>query len=56
MREVISVPWFPKKIEDLDLIGDKILVFGDGIEEVDHPGCSDPEYRARRKFIGEQAF
>jgi hypothetical protein len=29
------------------------LVFGDGIEEIDHPGCTDPEYRARRKFIGD---
>jgi hypothetical protein len=28
-------------------------VFGDGIEEVDHPGCTDAEYRARRKYIGE---
>ena len=31
-------------------------MFGDGIEEVDHPGCKDPEYRARRKYIGDVAL
>jgi len=47
------VPWFPTKFEDFDNIGRKVLVFGDGIEEIDHPTCNDPEYRARRKYIGE---
>jgi phenylalanine-4-hydroxylase len=23
---------------------------------VDHPGCKDPEYRARRKYIGDVAL
>ena len=48
LHEVLSVPWFPQCIEDLNWIGDRMLVFGDGIEEVDHPGCSDPSYRDRR--------
>ncbi len=32
------------------------MVFGDGIDEIDHPGCKDPEYRSRRKFIGDVAL
>ena len=51
--DAIEVPWFPQKMEELDNYGKRVLVFGDGIEEIDHPGCNDPEYRARRKFIGD---
>ena len=51
--DAVEVPWFPQKIEDLDKYGKRVLVFGDGIEEVDHPGCKDPVYRARRKYIGD---
>lgn len=41
---------------DFDQIGKKVLVFGDGIEEIDHPGCKDPEYRARRAYIASLAL
>ena len=47
-----AVPWFPTKIEDFDGIGNKVLVLGDGILEVEHPSFQDPEYRKRRIYIG----
>lgn len=52
----IEVPWFPTKLSDFDEIGKKVLVFGDGIEEIDHPGCKDPEYKKRRAYIAEVAL
>ncbi len=51
-----EVPWFPKKLSDLDKLGKKVLVFGDGIEEIDHPGCKDPEYVKRRQYIATLAL
>ena len=50
------VPWFPTKIEDFDFIGKRILSEGDGIQDADHPGFRDPEYKARRKEITDLAF
>lgn len=50
------MPWFPTKLSDLDKLGKKVLIFGDGIEEIDHPGCKDPEYVARRKYIATLAL
>jgi len=46
-----EVPWFPLHITDFDNIGKRILSEGDGIQESDHPGFKDPEYRARRDEI-----
>lgn len=52
----LEVPWFPTKVSDFDQIGKRLLVFGDGIEEIDHPGCKDPEYVKRRKHIATVAL
>ncbi len=46
-----EVPWFPTAIEDFDHIGKRILGAGDGIQDTDHPGFSDAEYRKRRADI-----
>jgi phenylalanine-4-hydroxylase len=46
-----EVPWFPTAFEDFDNIGNRILGSGDGIQEVDHPGFNDAEYRKRREHI-----
>jgi len=42
-----EVPWFPRKPRDLDAINDKCLQMGEELAS-DHPGATDPEYRARR--------
>lgn len=41
------IPWFPRKPKDLDAINDKCLQMGESLSS-DHPGATDPEYRARR--------
>lgn len=46
-----EVPWFPIQLYDFDHIGKRILGAGDGIQESDHPGFNDPEYRRRREEI-----
>lgn len=46
-----EAPWFPTKIEDFNHIGKRILGEGDGIQDADHPGFRDPEYRKRRDEI-----
>ena len=51
-----EVPWFPTKIEDFDFIGKRILGSGDGIEDVDHPGFKDLEYREKRSKIAHMAI
>ena len=50
-----AVPWFPTRIEDFDNVGNKVLVLGDGILDVDHPSFRDPVYRDRRIYIGSLA-
>lgn len=51
-----EVPWFPTNITDFDYIGKRILSEGDGIQEADHPGFHDAEYRKRRDEITNVAF
>jgi len=47
---VSEVPWFPRKIADLDSFANKVLECGDELSS-DHPGFTDPEYRQRRQDI-----
>ncbi len=49
-----KVPWFPRRAKELDLIANKILDAGVDLES-DHPGFSDPVYRARRAELSKNA-
>jgi phenylalanine-4-hydroxylase len=48
------VPWFPRHVSELDRIANNTLEAGSDLQS-DHPGFSDPEYRARRAMIDELA-
>jgi phenylalanine-4-hydroxylase len=50
-----SVPWFPGKRKDLDQFANQILSYGSELDS-DHPGFTDPIYRARRKQFADIAF
>ena len=49
------VPWFPRHISDLDVVGNRILDAGTDLES-DHPGFNDPVYRSRRQVLAENAM
>lgn len=51
-----EVPWFPTQILDFNYIGKRILGAGDGIQDCDHPGFHDAEYRKRRAEIAQAAL
>lgn len=44
------VPWFPRKVKDLDGYASKTLEYGAELSS-DHPGFTDVEYRRRRAEI-----
>ncbi|XP_050516970.1 protein henna isoform X1 [Diabrotica virgifera virgifera] len=50
-----TVPWFPRRIRDLDRFANQILSYGAELDS-DHPGFTDPVYRARRKYFADIAF
>ena len=48
------MPWFPRRIEELDFIANNILDAGTDLE-ADHPGFNDQVYRLRRTELGKLA-
>lgn len=49
-----EVPWFPRKISDIDVFCHRTLDAGSELES-DHPGFHDDEYRRRRREITKNA-
>lgn len=45
-----AVPWFPRHVSELDRVAGNTLEAGSDLQ-ADHPGFSDPVYRARRAEI-----
>ncbi|XP_033101997.1 phenylalanine-4-hydroxylase-like isoform X2 [Anneissia japonica] len=50
-----AIPWFPRRIRDLDRFANQILSYGHELDS-NHPGFTDPVYRARRKEFADIAF
>ncbi|CAL1539866.1 unnamed protein product [Lymnaea stagnalis] len=50
-----EVPWFPRRIKELDRFANQILSYGSELD-ADHPGFTDPVYRERRKEFADIAF
>lgn len=50
-----AVPWFPRRIRELDRFANQILSYGAELDS-DHPGFRDPVYRQRRKYFADIAY
>lgn len=55
LTDTETIPWFPGRIQDLDRFANQILSYGSELDS-DHPGFTDPVYRARRKECADIAF
>ncbi|XP_055846380.1 protein henna [Episyrphus balteatus] len=55
LNNTSAVPWFPRRIRDLDRFANQILSYGSELDS-DHPGFTDPVYRARRKYFADIAY
>ncbi|XP_064604750.1 protein henna-like [Liolophura sinensis] len=51
----MGVPWFPRRIKELDRFANQILSYGSELDS-DHPGFTDKEYRSRRKVFADIAY
>ncbi|KAF2359016.1 Phenylalanine-4-hydroxylase tetrameric form [Trinorchestia longiramus] len=50
-----TVPWYPRRIKDLDRFANQILSYGNELDS-DHPGFTDEVYRKRRQYFADIAY